>query len=83
MLDANPRVGSFGYNAPAPIDVVMPRANLYITGNVRGGKSFQGLVPYTSVDEFSGSLGSSTLSDFYRDSTGSGDLLPSACSGQH
>ncbi len=70
LLDANPRIGSFGLNTNARLDSLIPRANLYVTGNITGGARFQGVVPYRSSNEFQGSLGSSTLSDFRRDSTG-------------
>ncbi len=70
LLDANPRIGSFGLNTNARLDSLIPRANLYVTGNITGGARFQGVVPYRSGNEFQGSLGSSTLSDFRRDSAG-------------
>ena len=70
LLDANPRIGSFGLNTNTRLDSLIPRANLYVTGNITGGVRFQGVVPYRSGNEFQGSLGSSTLSDFRRDSTG-------------
>ena len=70
LLDANPRIGSFGLNTNTRLDSLIPRANLYVTGNVTGGARFQGAVPYRSGYEFQGSLGSGTLSDFRRDSTG-------------
>lgn len=70
MLDANNRIGSFGLNASVPTNTLAPRINNYITGNVTGGARFQGLVPYSSPYEINTSMGSSTLSDFRRDSTG-------------
>ncbi|MCK4628742.1 MAG: hypothetical protein KAT56_07035, partial [Sedimentisphaerales bacterium] len=70
LLDANPRIGSFGLNTNARLDSLIPRANLYVTGNITGGARFQGVVPYRSGNEFQGSIGSGTLSDFRRDSTG-------------
>jgi len=77
LLDANPRLGSFGWNTRARLDSLVPRSDLYITGNVTGGGSFQGLIPYRSPLEFSGNLGSGDLSNFRRDSVGAGDLSPS------
>ncbi len=76
LLDANPRVGSMGLNPDARLDALVPRVNnnLYITGNMTGGSSFQGIVPYRSPMEFQGSLGSSELSDFRRDSVGLDNL---------
>lgn len=74
LLDANPRQGSMGWNTPMRLDALVPRANLYITGNVGQGASFQGLVPYRSTGEMGATLGSSTLSNFRRDSVGVTDL---------
>ncbi|MBN2212211.1 MAG: hypothetical protein JW709_12510 [Sedimentisphaerales bacterium] len=69
-LDANPQIGSYGYNTAVPLDTLIPSGNLYITGNVSGGMRFQGLVPYRSSYEFSADTGSGLLSDFRRDSFG-------------
>ncbi len=55
-----------GYNR---INSVIPSGNMYITGNVTGGASFQGSVPYSSGYEFQGSSGINTLSNFRRDSS--------------
>ena len=74
LLDANNRVGSFGLNTSTRLDTLVPRANLYITGNISGGAGFQGIVPYSSPQEFQGTLGSSTLSNFRRDSVGMDQL---------
>lgn len=66
-LDANQQVGSGGYNqAGAQVDY---RArNLLITGNVGGGRAFQGSIGYGSDGAFRGSLGSDSLFNFRRDS---------------
>lgn len=66
-LDANQQVGSRGYNqASSQIDY---RArNLLITGNVGGGRAFQGSINYSSAGSFRGSLGSDSLFNFQRDS---------------
>ena len=74
VLDANQRVGSMGWNTPMRLDPISRRANFGMTGNLRYGASFQGLVPYRSTDEFGTLLGSGTLSDFRRDSSGLADL---------
>ncbi|KPK73256.1 MAG: hypothetical protein AMJ79_15210 [Phycisphaerae bacterium SM23_30] len=74
LLDANPRIGSMGINPNARLDALIPRINLYITGNVRAGARFQGFIPYRNVGEFTSTLGSSALSDFHRDSVGIADL---------
>jgi tetratricopeptide (TPR) repeat protein len=56
---------------PNPIDT---SANLVITGNVRRGGHFRAAVPYESTTNFGAGLGSSSLSSFLRDSTGSEDF---------
>jgi len=45
--------------------------NLMITGNVRAGKHFRGLVPYRSTSDFGADLGSTSLDSFLRSSAGS------------
>lgn len=76
-LDANMRVGSLGWNSRVRLDPLVPRINLMITGNVRGGQSFQGLVPYQSVGELQTGVGVDTLSNFRRDSIGMRDVSAS------
>jgi len=69
-LDASPRLGGGGYNAPVPRRYPSYGAgfgNLFITGNVTAGKSFQGFIPYSDPTQFQGGLGSDRLSDFTRD----------------
>jgi hypothetical protein len=50
-------------SAPNPMDNA---GNLVMTGNVSGGKSFRGPVPYNSTASFSGQLGSTSLDPFLR-----------------
>ena len=62
--------------SPNPID---RSSNLVVTGNVGGGKHFQGVVPYNAVSDFGGRLGSTTLDSFLRRSAGgtyTGKLTP-------
>ena len=59
------------FSNPSPIDT---GGNLLITGNVRRGRHFRGNVPYRSPTSFGSSLGSSSLSSFLRDTTGSEDF---------
>jgi hypothetical protein len=71
VLDASPQVGTGGYNRP--VQTFQPNytsgmGNLYITGNVTGGKQFRGYVPYTDPSQFQGSLGSNYLNNFQRSS---------------
>ena len=55
--------------SPNPVDT---SRNLVITGNVTGGKSFRGPIPYSSTNAFRGPLGSTSLDSFRRDSAGGG-----------
>ena len=60
------------YQNPNPMGT---NGNSIVTGNVRQGARFQGEVPYRSTSSFSNAnLGTSTLSSFMRDSSGSEDL---------
>ncbi len=54
------------YASPNPID---RSSDLIVTGNVGGGRQFQGYLPYNAVSDFGGRLGSGTLDDFLRRST--------------
>jgi len=74
LFDANPRIGSFGLNSAVRLDTLVPRANMYVTGNVTGGASFQGVVPYNSVGTLGNVSGLSTLDTFRRDSVGVNQL---------
>ncbi|MEO0476837.1 MAG: hypothetical protein AAF085_12845, partial [Planctomycetota bacterium] len=65
--DANQQVGSGGYNQSAA-RVDYRARNLLITGNVAGGRAFQGDIGYTAPGTFQGSLGSDSLFNFRRDS---------------
>ena len=56
---------------PNPID---SSGNLIITGNVTGGKHFQGPVPYGSTTSFRGQLGTSSLDSFLRGTSDSTDF---------
>jgi tetratricopeptide (TPR) repeat protein len=47
---------------------------MYVTGNVTGGASFQGVVPYNSVGTLGNVSGLSTLDTFRRDSVGVNQL---------
>jgi len=70
VLDASRQLGSGGYNSPAPrYGYGGGFGNLYITGNVTGGRGFRGYVPYSDPTQFSSRLGSSALSGFEGDAT--------------
>jgi len=57
--------------SPNPID---RSGNLTITGNVRGGRHFRGIVPYQSRYSFEADVPSSSLDSFLRYSAGSEDI---------
>lgn len=56
--------------SPNPIDT---SGNLVITGNVGRGRHFRGVVPYRAPTSFGGTLPSSRLDSFIRDSAGAED----------
>ena len=58
-----------------PVDTT---GNLMITGNVAGGRHFQGTVPYNAISAFAGTTNSTTLDSFLRRSAGTGasSMLP-------
>ena len=58
-------------SSPSPLDAT---GNLLMTGNVRRGMHFRGIVPYRSTTSFSATLGSSALNSFLRDTAGSEDF---------
>lgn len=71
-LDANNRVGSNGYNAAAGGG---GGSNFYtsqqiVTGNVTGGRSFRGPVPYSDPRAFRGATVGNISDTFVRDSSG-------------
>jgi len=57
--------------SPNPLD---GSGNLTVTGNVRGGRHFRGIVPYQSRYSFEADLPSSSLDSFLRYSAGSEDI---------
>jgi len=80
--DASPMVGANGYNAPIPSRYQPNYGNLFITGNVRGGKDFRGFVPYDSPTQFGAPLGSDRLRSFQRESVGVMDVRQGQTFGQ-
>jgi hypothetical protein len=69
VLDANPQVGSGGYNGVRPVASGI-NGNLIVTGNVTGGRAFQGFSPIGNPSTLQTNVGSGTLSNFVRDSVG-------------
>ncbi len=75
LHDANPAVGSGGINLARPTYDLGGRSDAIITGNVRGLGSFQGNSPLLQNNAFRASLGSTSLSNFQRQSVGISDVL--------
>jgi hypothetical protein len=73
-LDANPGVGTGGYNVPSPAIDFRAR-NLLITGDVAGGRGFRGSVGYFAEGDFRGELGSDDLFRFRADAAFSSPRL--------
>lgn len=67
-LDANTAVGSSGRNSGVASGPNFRARNSLVTGNVVGGRGFQGTVGYTAASDFRGDLGSN---DFYMFRAGS------------
>jgi len=74
-LDANLRLGSMGINSPYRWESIN-RNNQLMTGNIGGGRSFKGIIPYGSQQELSNgvSFGLNTLNNFRRDSVSASNL---------
>ena len=68
-MDANPGVGTGGSNQPV-VGYVPINGNEIVTGNVAGLKYFHGTPSITSPFQFQGTLGSSNLAGFARQSAG-------------
>ncbi len=68
-LDANPMIGSGGNNGARPVTSAI-NGNLIMSGNVTGGKAFQGFNPISNPSAFQASVGSASLGNFVRDSVG-------------
>ena len=73
LFDANPMVGADGRNYARPVSPLMG-GNAAASGNVRFGGALRGVSPIQDPTAFRGTLGSSTLSAFRRDSVGVGDV---------
>lgn len=73
-LDANPRVGSGGYNTPGSY-YELNAANRFITGNATGLSTFHAASPITDPSLFRAGLGSAGLTFFNRQSVSLGDVL--------
>lgn len=72
MFDRNPMIGSGGMNFTRPASPLLS-GNAYATGSVRRGLALQSFSPIQNPYSFRGSLGSSLLSHFRRDSVSVAD----------
>jgi predicted secreted protein len=68
LFDANPQLGSGGRNVYQRQVPALLGGNALTEGQVRRGLSFRGYSPIPDPYEFRGSLGSSSLTNFRRDS---------------
>lgn len=68
-LDANPQIGSGGYNTVRPVTSGL-NGNLIMSGNVTAGRSFQGFSPISNPSTLQTTIPSANLSNFIRDSVG-------------
>lgn len=68
-LDANPQIGSGGYNSARPVSTGI-NGNLIMSGNVTGGRAFQGFSPIGNPNTLQTTIPSANLSPFIRDSVG-------------
>ncbi|MHC4063884.1 MAG: tetratricopeptide repeat protein [Planctomycetota bacterium] len=73
--EANNQIGSGGQNRPIPSGYSANTANLFITGNVTAGRSFQAFSPVRDANTLAIGLPTSLLSDFRRDSVSVDDAL--------
>ncbi|MEE8171279.1 MAG: hypothetical protein V3T70_12095 [Phycisphaerae bacterium] len=74
-LDANPRLGSGGYNAVRNDFSTINATNRFITGNVTGLGQFHGFSPISNTSTFQAGLGSAGLSFFNRRSVSVSDVI--------
>lgn len=79
-LDANPQVGSGGYNTVVGgdrgVNTQLTRGNRYITGQVSGLANFRGQVEYSAADALNLDVPTaSSLGSFRRQSVGIDDVL--------
>lgn len=72
--DANNQVGSGGVNAATPQGFYNP-AGLIVTGNVTGGRAFQGYSPIRDTSSLFFSAPSAGIGGFQRDSVGLGQVM--------
>ena len=72
-IDASNQVGSGGINSPVPT-YGLNAANLYVTGNVAGGRHFRGFSPIRDPSSLFVPIATSSLAGFQADSTSVSDV---------
>jgi len=72
--DASNQVGSGGINSPVPMQPVNT-GNLFMTGNVAGGRQFRGYAPVRDASSLFAPLPTSHFSGFRADSIGVSDVV--------
>ncbi|MCZ6699292.1 MAG: hypothetical protein O7D94_10215 [Planctomycetota bacterium] len=75
LHDANPGVGSGGYNQGRPAFSAGFRANAIVTGNVTGLERFHGFSPVLQHNSFRAAMPSSSLYDFNARGVGVEDVM--------
>jgi hypothetical protein len=73
LFDANPQIGSGGYNAARPVSP-LALGNALAQGTIGRGMSLRGVSPIGDPTAFRGPLGSGMLSAFRRDSVSMADV---------
>ncbi|UCG17782.1 MAG: hypothetical protein JSV19_07070 [Phycisphaerales bacterium] len=72
-IDASNQVGSGGINSPMPT-YAFNAANLFVTGNVTGGRQFRGFSPVRDPSSLFAPMATSSLSGFRADSLSLSDV---------
>ncbi|MFQ5805516.1 MAG: tetratricopeptide repeat protein [Phycisphaerae bacterium] len=73
LLDANPQLGGSRYNYPVRPISPLVGGNPFATGNVGRGFSLRSFSPISAANELRATLGSTSLSNFIRDSVSVAD----------
>ncbi len=81
-LDASNQVGAGGINAATP-PAYFNAANLYVTGNVTGGRGFRGYSPIRSSSSMFLSLPTARFDAFYRNTFGASNIGPDSLNWQY
>ena len=69
-------VSSYKSGLVPSVNPIDRTSDLIVTGNISGGKHFRGVVPYNAITDFGGTLGSTSIDSFLRQSSGLGWTKP-------